>query len=238
MDILQEYKADSFVLDFLYSYITIEHTFYDRFIILPDGCDYIVLSSKGYARVYEKKKLTQYIELEDESLFILRLKPYTLKIFEKYNWNLIEKLLHRIDIIFNTQSIIKKKNCVNELFILSEEKLKKFEILIDSVKIINKAEGSILVEEVAEKLTLSLRSLQRRYKDYIGISLKEYSNIIKIQSSIKKLNKLKFHNIDSTPKIYCDYSHFYKLFKKYTNLTPVKYYNTTLRSFHSIFDIY
>lgn len=234
----KEFKANEKIDNFLYSYIDIPYTHYDKFVIVPDGCDYIVFSSKGYTKTYKKALHFQSIEVYEEALFILRLKPYTLSLLENKEYVFRSQLFTFSKDIFQSPSYL-------ELISLLYESLFKDISIIDkknfivkpSIDMINESYGEIKVSELAFKLNTSIRTIQRAFKEFVGLSPKDYISIAKMQSDIRHTKKIEYIRSNHIPEHYTDYSHFYKNFKKIINVSPKIFYSSNINHINSIYDI-
>ncbi|WP_207421388.1 helix-turn-helix transcriptional regulator [Desertivirga brevis] len=89
-------------------------------------------------------------------------------------------------------------------------------------EIIISSKGGITVTRLAEQLKFSERSLQRLFKEYVGVSPKQFAKIIQFQASlndmfdpgINKLTELVYENG------FADQSHFIRDFKRYAGTKP------------------
>ncbi|MCQ2521750.1 MAG: AraC family transcriptional regulator [Lachnospiraceae bacterium] len=81
------------------------------------------------------------------------------------------------------------------------------------------ARGAIEIKDVATEMMYSQKYLDRVFHVAIGITMKRFATIIKIQKAVSYLEK--GNEEDVYEKLgYYDQSHFIKEFKKYTSLTP------------------
>lgn len=84
------------------------------------------------------------------------------------------------------------------------------------------SKGSITVKRLAEQLNFSERSLQRLFKEYVGLSPKQFAKIIQFQSSLTDLSNPGFKKL--TELVYengfADQSHFIRDFKRYAGVKP------------------
>ncbi len=84
------------------------------------------------------------------------------------------------------------------------------------------------VTDLSKHFAMSETTLRRKFHDYTGISPVEYINLQKIEISKAMLN-----TTEVTMDMICeqlnfyDASYFYKLFKKYTGITPSQYRNNS-----------
>lgn len=83
-------------------------------------------------------------------------------------------------------------------------------------------EGCVKMAQIADNMKYSQHYINREFKKNTGFSLKQYSEIIRLQSAITYLEK---ENVDFVyDKLgYYDQAHFIKEFKKFTLLTPQNY---------------
>ena len=86
------------------------------------------------------------------------------------------------------------------------------------------SEGMISVSNICKTFNISARSLQRIFKDEIGISPMELLQIFRINKAIKMINCPEEHDLTEISYLsgYYDQSHFIKDIKKITGDTPGK----------------
>jgi AraC-like DNA-binding protein len=87
------------------------------------------------------------------------------------------------------------------------------------------SKGAVSLKEVQRYLQLSERSMERRFKEYIGISPKLFSRICRFQASLINLRN---NNFDKLTDIayendYADQSHFIRSFKEFAGVSPLHY---------------
>jgi AraC-like DNA-binding protein len=87
------------------------------------------------------------------------------------------------------------------------------------------SKGNISLKALQETLRLSERTLERKFKQIIGISPKLFTRIYRFQVS---LNQLRKNNYDKLSDIayendYADQSHFIRAFKEFTGLSPFEF---------------
>ncbi|MGN6419305.1 MAG: DUF6597 domain-containing transcriptional factor [Pseudobacter sp.] len=119
-------------------------------------------------------------------------------------------------------------NCINKLNAwissLIDKKNAPEPLLQQAVQLINSAEGSMPVHALLKELKVNERMLERKFKQATGISPKQYSGIVRVNASAKKLQ----HKSGSLTAVaydhdYFDQAHFIKDFRKYTGITPWQY---------------
>jgi len=74
-------------------------------------------------------------------------------------------------------------------------------------------------------LNLSLRTFERRFEQYIGISPKLFSGISQFQAALKHLQSGKFDKLSDIAYTYgySDQSHFIRHFSRFTGLSPLRW---------------
>lgn len=92
---------------------------------------------------------------------------------------------------------------------VEEKKRKLFEYLYSS-------NGSMTVKELSEKSFWTSRQINRYFHQYIGISLKEYGNILRFRASLPQIKEGKFFPEQN----FADQAHFIKSIKKHSGVTP------------------
>lgn len=90
--------------------------------------------------------------------------------------------------------------------------------------------GNISVKELQQKLNLSERTFERRFKKSVGISPRLFSRIIRFQDTLiqmqsnnyKKLSDVAYENE------FVDQSHFIRVFKEFTGFSPMEFKRNNL----------
>ncbi len=237
----KEFKIRNSLDRYLYSIIFLSSTDANKKInIYPDGCDYIIYSSLGYHGVIKKSLNLQKFSIDKEELILLRLKPYTLHFLEFYKKNYLESLNQLMTEVFNTKSVVKIASMINYYLFenLDDKFIKHLKIEKDIIDFINFNQGNLLVENIEQNFSINIRTIQRRFNKTMNITPKEYIDIVRFQSEIRKLNFLKTKKHQNFPMWFSDYSHYYKFFKRFTEKSPKDFYNTKGFRFNSIYDIY
>lgn len=123
---------------------------------------------------------------------------------------------------FHTDTVVEKSFDYFNRFYL--DRLKNKNIPLQSViNDIDLANGQISIYELAKKNCTTVRQLERNFKKYIGLSPKEYSNIIRFQNAlniIKKTNQDRSLSDIAFECGYYDHSHLSNEIKRNTGLSP------------------
>ncbi len=99
--------------------------------------------------------------------------------------------------------------------------------ILKAVQIIARYEGNIPISEVHNELFMSERTFQRKFKQVVGVTPKQWSIILRFHHSKNSLSKKESKVFADVVHGYgfTDQSHFIKLFRRYTGKTPVEYLN-------------
>lgn len=222
----KELKTKNNMEFFLHSliYINCDDSIYN-IKIYPDACDYIMFSSHRYYSIFRKHVRVQTISISDENIILFRLKPYTLKLIEDNNELYFEKLYLLQENLFSTKSIFRQLAFFN--FFLLEDLFDifiKYELEVTICDEIYNSKSDIKLSNFEKRFNVSSRTIQRKFKELIQISPKEYLDIIRFQYDIIKINFIKFKRHKNLPTWAVDYSHYYKFFSKFTNSSPKKFF--------------
>jgi AraC-like DNA-binding protein len=96
----------------------------------------------------------------------------------------------------------------------------------ESLQLIYQHRGILTIEDLLKKIPVTERQLERKFNRYIGTTPKKFSDIIRFQHFLKRLQQ---HppDIKMTDAVYeggyYDQSHLNNYFKKTTGLTPWQY---------------
>jgi len=230
-----DFKPHSVLKDFIKSYwrFTINTSSTQPFDILPDGYFdlLVVINGDSISRVsltgiWSKSVLVEYHE--NIEVFGIRFKPLAIGNILKLKVN---------DLLDSSTSIELKDIGLNEQMLLESLKLPP-QLLVNRLNAhfiailhSNKVDGRIkqlfdIVESefgnesiasISNQIGLSARQIQRNVKSLVGIGLKEYSKIVRLR---KTLRKVKHDKNDYYP--YFDQSHFIREVKEHTGMTPQK----------------
>ena len=88
---------------------------------------------------------------------------------------------------------------------------------------IDENRGYVNINELVERVGYSHCYTDRVFKNAVGLSMKQYANIVRIQRSLDILGEKNAADVCNDLGYY-DQSHFIKDFKKFTLMTPKAYY--------------
>nr|WP_262909240.1 helix-turn-helix transcriptional regulator [Mucilaginibacter roseus] len=100
-----------------------------------------------------------------------------------------------------------------------------------SVALIIELKGRQPIGELTGKLPVSRRQLERRFSTAVGLSPKQLSKMVRLQTSLKMLSEGQFSCLGDVAydNDFYDQSHFINDFKEFTGLSPKEYYAGNLR---------
>lgn len=104
-------------------------------------------------------------------------------------------------------------------------------IVKSTVETILTAHGQLSIDELSKQNNTNRRQLARKFSSVIGLSPKQLSKTIRLQTTLKMLLNQKvisFTDLAYDGEYY-DQAHFIKDFKEFTGLTPKEFYGDNLK---------
>jgi AraC-like DNA-binding protein len=100
-----------------------------------------------------------------------------------------------------------------------------------AVQALLQANGQITVDELSLQLHTHRRQLERKFSAAIGMSPKQLSKIIRLQTALKKLSGLQYESLTALAHEsgYYDQAHFIKDFREFTGMSPKQFFADNLR---------
>lgn len=104
-------------------------------------------------------------------------------------------------------------------------------IVKSAVETILTANGQLSVDELSKQTDINRRQLERKFLSAIGLSPKQLSKTIRLQTALKMLLNNNFKNFTTLAheNEYYDQAHFIKDFKEFTGFTPKEFYGKSLK---------
>ncbi|MCE0494813.1 helix-turn-helix domain-containing protein [Vibrio salinus] len=215
-------------------------------IAIPDGCVDLIFycnPDKPSAMVCGTTLQARQIEFDrNHPYFGVRFVPGVFPDFLEIDAEeLIEKQYNMLDLIPNTQSlfeqVITAENFSQQINIVNAF-LKKIDARSPSklttqiVAKICQQKGNIQIKELERYSGYSTRTLQRLFKQDVGLTPKGFSRAIRCQSAIYDINhsdRVIFSDL-ACDLGFSDQSHFLREFKKLVNATPMEYQHQVKQS--------
>lgn len=99
------------------------------------------------------------------------------------------------------------------------------------VEVIFQSQGQMGMAELADKLNINRRNMERKFTTAIGLSPKQLSRVVRLQATLKMLEQKKFTSLTSLAyeNGYYDQAHFIKDFKEFTGTSPKSFFSDNLK---------
>ena len=99
------------------------------------------------------------------------------------------------------------------------------------VETIFETQGQLDVVQLADKMNINRRNMERRFTSVIGMSPKQLSKLVRLQTAMKIMEQGKFSSLTSLAYEtgYYDQAHFIKDFKEFTGVSPKSFFAKNLR---------
>lgn len=108
-----------------------------------------------------------------------------------------------------------------EQFLLSQLKdIQSDKLIVEAVKLIYESKGTIRIKELNEKLFISQSPFEKRFRKLVGTTPKKFASIVRFNSVLNDLNKIKSLTDICYENNFFDQAHFIRDFKQYTGDTP------------------
>lgn len=248
---LKKVAPAKYLSDLVNYYLIIEGDSCLKFTFLPDNISVLVFQFSG--RVTESNQgktfclnhsrfstsfttVRKFSTDEKFGVIMVFMKPYGIyKLFgidnEFKNKSLLVSEIIKFSSVNDIENqIAEQKEFSCKVKIVEEFLFKQFQTekqidprLFDAIDIIHNSYGLIPSAEIAKKIFMSQRTLERKFARVIGLNVKEYSSLIRMKNVLKYFPKTKDYFKIIADYNYYDQSHFIKYFKKYTGLSPKQF---------------
>ena len=132
-----------------------------------------------------------------------------------------------IDLIMNEIEPEKRSNGLERFFLdlLKNRSSRMDKQFHGAIKLIQDHQGVIPVSVVAASTGMSIKTMERKFKQKLGLSPKLYSRLIRTVGAIQKSQNTRMNLTEIAYKHkYYDQMHFVKEVKQFTGFTPSKFY--------------
>lgn len=209
--------------------------------VIPDGCIDLLFdcdASDSTGMVYGSRMETDAVQFEsNHRYFGVRFLPGVLPNFltisaseligQEYSLQEVmkgsEPLLEQV---MNAKSFAEQVEAVNQNLI-NKSKPEPSQLIQQIIEKIRQHKGNIQVQDLERFSGYTTRTLQRLFKNEIGLTPKGFSRVIRCQSAVYDINHrdhLVFSELAGDLG-FTDQSHFLREFKKLLNITPLEYQN-------------
>ncbi len=226
-----EIKADGGLFNKFYE---IDNPNQCEIVTIPDGC--IDIQFLWRNNICEAYVCGSFLEGEVshvstcEKCFGVKFEPGVVPDFLASNMEDIVGHRYRLDNYLNLECILGRLEQSAPLSVKRETFLRSFhlnyakphDITKYVIKTVGKTYGFLSVSELIDELGYSHRYTDRVFKSYLGMSIKKYADIIRLQQAIDMLKAGEDDSVYSKLGYY-DQAHFIQKFKRFTSFTPMTY---------------
>ncbi len=101
----------------------------------------------------------------------------------------------------------------------------------ECVDIILRSQGQLDMTTLAGKANINRRNMERRFVSAIGMSPKQLSRVVRLQTTIKMLDQQQFSSLTSLAyeNGYYDQAHFIRDFKEFAGISPKSFFSGNLK---------
>ncbi|WP_241547979.1 helix-turn-helix domain-containing protein [Leptospira stimsonii] len=114
-----------------------------------------------------------------------------------------------------------------EEFLLSLIKESKTDLLVfETIKRIRNTNGNLKIRELIQGMPISRDSYEKRFRQTIGTSPKQFANLVRMKSLIERYSPFQKLTDIGYEAGYFDQAHFIKDFRSFTGLAPKDFFRT------------
>jgi AraC-like DNA-binding protein len=228
--------------------------------VVPDGCmEMIFHYGDLYKQYFEDEscviqprsfifgQITSYIEIcptGKSGIVAARFLPEGLNPFLTIPLSTIENKAVSLAELFGEKGISLEKTVIAAID--NEQRIKLIEqfllsLLADPhtidavtkacVETIFHSQGRMDVVQLADKMNINRRNMERKFTSAIGMSPKQLSKVVRLQATLKMLEQKKFTSLTSLAyeNGYYDQAHFIKDFREFTGMSPKSFFADSLK---------
>jgi len=165
--------------------------------------------------------------------------PFVQAPLNEYTDNVVDaELVFSYDILELRERIIEEQNVSSKIDFIENYFLEKYKgklnnnVFIDyAISYLNNGFDSVSMKKLTDKIGYSQKHFTKIFKDNVGITPKEYSNLIRFQYLINHLNYNNSTDWNDLVSLcgYYDQSHLINSFKHYTGMTPMEYLSKDIK---------
>ena len=232
----------------------------ERQRVIPDGCMEMIFhygdlykqyfdngSSVIQPRSFIFGQITSYIEIAPtgtSGIVAARFLPEGLRPFLPISVSSLENKAVSLQKIFGAKGKIVEETVISatgnkQRIQLIEDFLMEMLTRPQAIDTITKAcvkeifasQGQAGMMELANKVNVNCRNMERRFAAAIGMSPKQLSKVVRLQAAIKMLGQKKIGSLTSLAleNGYYDQAHFIKDFKEFTGVSPKLFFADNMK---------
>lgn len=247
--IISRYNLELFVKD-IFVFECKENDKVSRLPIYADGYPGLIyLQTKGNAYLLPKGKELSALFLYGQTLSPVEISlsgQYRLIVFQLYPcatkllfgihpkkinddcYDLLKSKLRNIENLLNqletTSNITFHINQIASylLEIAQKKGVEEYRLIQKAVELVEHKQGQLIVGDLAKKLDVNERTLERKFNNLVGIPPKKFIKIIQFQNAMSQTSKGAYTKLTDVvyENGYADQSHFIRNIKKFTGKKP------------------
>jgi AraC-like DNA-binding protein len=146
--------------------------------------------------------------------------PINLNLIQPINANRLQEQLLNANTVDEMVAILD-----DFIFTLTTKIQTDNKLITYATKLISEHPSKEILKKVQDELYITERTLQRMFEDKVGVSPNQYRRIAQFNSAFQQLNQQQFKLFSDIAfkNDYADQSHFIRVFKEFTNMTPKEY---------------
>ncbi|PJZ26108.1 AraC family transcriptional regulator [Leptospira hartskeerlii] len=126
--------------------------------------------------------------------------------------------------LFQTKTNPEKISIVENFLISEWRGSKEDDLILNSIIRIRKSKGNLKIGDLLKGLPISRDSYEKRFREMIGTSPKQFSNLVRMRNIIDSYSSQITLTEVAQEAGYFDQAHFIKDFKTFTNETPKHFF--------------
>ncbi|TGM98828.1 helix-turn-helix domain-containing protein [Leptospira dzoumogneensis] len=130
--------------------------------------------------------------------------------------------------LFQTKTNLEKISILEKFLISEWIENKQDNLVIDSIRKIRKYKGNLKIGDLLKGMPISRDSYEKRFREWIGTSPKQFSNQVRIRNIINSYSSKINLTEMAQDAGYFDQAHFIKDFKTFTGQTPKQFFKLSI----------